>query len=406
LILGTDLVAVQDLLAQWQDGDLPSLSENTQFAGVRRNVTGGSEPPQLIWFVDPINAVREFGRGDTNATVAIALFPSLGLDGLQGLGGSLAFGQEQFDTVGRWHILLNPPRTGIVELIALQTGDVTPEPWVPAEVATYATVHWDVKKTYKKLGAMIDSFQGEGAFRRQVQSRLPPGVELDVEKELISLLAGRMTYITQIEEPITPRSQSPLVGIKLVDAKQAQSVFDRLVDGFSNILERKNYLGKPYVQYRPANAQDTEDSRIQPRPCFGIVGDYLLIGRESLWQKAMLATSDPSKGLGQSLDFKLIASKAQRQSGGNRPSMFSFQRPEEGLRFMHGLATADSTRAGLARQAENNPFMKEVNEALNQNPLPPLSALKKYVAPGGAVMINDEAGIRYTTFTLRRSDEN
>lgn len=407
LILSTDLMAVRDLLSQWKDSSLPSFSNNPQFGAIKHNVVSGSEEPQLVWFIDPINMVRELGRGNTNATVAIALFPALGLDGLQGIGGSIAFAQGQFDSVSRLHLLLNSPRTGVVELVALDVGDVTPERWVPAKTATYMTVHWNVQKTYKKLGTLIDSFQGQGSFKRQVQQRLPAGVELDIETELLPLLAGRITYITHIEEPITPRSQSPLIGVKLVDGKQAQGVFDRLASGFDNLVERKNYLGKPYVKYRQAEVADEEQARnqLQLRPCFAIVGDYLLIGRESLLEKAIVATSDPSKSLGESLDFKLIASKAQRQSGGNRPSMFSFQRPEEGLRFLHGLATADGTRQGLERGGENNPFLKDLNKALNTNPLPPLSALQKYVAPGGGVMISDDTGIRYTSFTLRRMEE-
>jgi hypothetical protein len=194
------------------------------------------------------------------------------------------------------------------------------------------------------------------------------------------------------------------LGIRLVDGKQAQNVFDRIAQGFDSVLERKRYVGKPYVKYRPSQAPDDETSSAPP-PCFAIFGDYLLMGRESLLQKAMLATSDPSRSLGQSLDLKLIASKAQRQSGGSRPSMFTFQRPEEGLRFMYGLATADSTREGLQRRSEDNPFLKDLNKALHDNPLPPLSVLQKYVAPGGAVLISDQTGIRYTSFTLRRMDE-
>ncbi len=404
LIVSTDLLAVRDLLAQWKDPSLPSFADNTQFGAVRHNVGSGSEEPQLLWFVDPVNIVREVGRGNTGATVAIALFPSLGVDGIQGVGGSVALAQGQFDSVSRMYLLLSSPRTGVVELVALDTGDVTPERWVPSQTATYTSLHWNVKKTYKKLGTLIDSFQGEGAFKRQVQQRVPMGVELDIETELLPLLAGRITYITYIQEPITPRSQSMLLGIKLTDPKAAQPIFDRLAHGFDHTIERKNYLGKSYVKFRPAELEDPQQAANQMRPCFGIVDDYLLIGRESLFEKAVIAMTDPSKCLGESLDFKLIASKAQRQSGGSRPSLFSFQRPEEGLRFLHGLANADSTRQGLERGAENNPFLKDLNKALNSNPLPSLSALQKYVAPGGAVMVSDETGIRYTNFTLRRTE--
>jgi len=77
-------------------------------------------------------------------------------------------------------------------------------------------------------------------------------------------------------------------------------------------------------------------------------------------------------------------------------------RPEEALRFVYELARADTTKKGLENAAENNPFLKNVDKALKDNPLPAFSVLAKYFAPGGGMMVNDETGIHYMTFTLKR----
>jgi hypothetical protein len=82
--------------------------------------------------------------------------------------------------------------------------------------------------------------------------------------------------------------------------------------------------------------------------------------------------------------------------------MVQFSRPEEGLRFWYDLATSENTKQRLAGGAENNRYLRSLDQALKDNPLPPFAVLAKYMAPGGGMMVNDETGIHYSTFTLRR----
>lgn len=409
LAVSTDLAALEDLLAAWKGGQAATLSQNPDFAAIAKSVAGAAgEEPQVSWFVDPVNAVRALGQNSSQAQVGLALLPVLGLDGLKGLGGSLSFSTGQFDYINRAHVLLEEPRAGVVEMVALGTGEVVPESWAPAQTANYWTVYWNAQTTYGKLARLVNSFQGEGAFQRQAQQRLLDRSDVDLEREVLPALAGRFTYLTAIEEPITPRSQSQLIGIKLKDAAAFQATFDKVAASYQDVTVKGSFGGVAYVKYAPPELGEAPaaagEAPQRPRPCFALVGDYLLIGRESLLEKAIVASQDSRKSLADALDFKLIASKAQRQAGGGLPSLFNFNRPEEGLRFMYGLATADSTRESLTRRGDNSPFLKNLNQALQQNPLPPLSTLEKYVAPGGAVLIDNETGWHYTSFTLRRAE--
>jgi len=47
-------------------------------------------------------------------------------------------------------------------MLALDAGDVTPEPWVPHDSALYMTLNWDLKQTYHELVRLYDIFQGMG----------------------------------------------------------------------------------------------------------------------------------------------------------------------------------------------------------------------------------------------------
>ena len=46
--------------------------------------------------------------------------------------------------------------------------------------------------------------------------------------------------------------------------------------------------------------------------------------------------------------------------------------------------------------------LEHASKILKDNPLPAFSVLAKYFAPGGGMMVNDETGIHYMTFTLKR----
>jgi hypothetical protein len=39
---------------------------------------------------------------------------------------------------------------------------------------------------------------------------------------------------------------------------------------------------------------------------------------------------------------------------------------------------------------------------LEQHPLPPFEVLQRYLAPGGTVVVDDDTGLHYTDFSLRR----
>ena len=82
--------------------------------------------------------------------------------------------------------------------------------------------------------------------------------------------------------------------------------------------------------------------------------------------------------------------------------MVTFSRPEEALRFVYELIRAENTQKGLDSASENNDFLRNVNKAMKDNPLPAFSVLAKYFAPGGGMMVNDETGVHYMSFTMRR----
>ena len=56
----------------------------------------------------------------------------------------------------------------------------------------------------------------------------------------------------------------------------------------------------------------------------------------------------------------------------------------------------------LAAGAQDNPFLQTLNQALEDNPLPPFAVIRKYLAPTGSILRSDDSGFHYIGFSLRR----
>jgi hypothetical protein len=336
--------------------------------------------------------------------VALAVLPALGMDGLTAIGGGVTFDTEQFDSEIHAHISLEPPRTGIIKMIALEAGNSEPETWIPADVASYMTLHWNFEQTFTELAMLYDSFNGEGALSKLLQHRFLQPTGLDLENRLLPGLEGRVTYITWFQTPTTPQSLTLLVALKLKDTDVFVQALDRVFALGAGRIAKETWGGQTY--YQTLVAADLPDDQRPPAPCFGILGDYLLVAnRVGLYKKAITTMSGRSESLSDDLEFKLIASKTRRQNGGESPAMFWFSRPEETVRWLYDLVNSEPTRQRLSRQAENDGFARALNKAIQENPLPPFRVLRQYMAPSGAMVVNDQTGLHYMRFTLRRKSQ-
>ncbi|MBC8350786.1 MAG: hypothetical protein H8E66_02290 [Planctomycetes bacterium] len=405
--LSSDEVMLAQVLGVWDGDEVESLATNRTFTAImKRSVGFKDEPPQITWYADPFSLAKRAIRGNFSAQAGISLLSGLGINGVKAIGGSLILGTEEFDGIFHTHVMLENPRNGVLKMIAFEAGEVTPEPWVPKDAASYTSLNWNVDKTYAELTRLYDTFRGEEAWQTQVVERIANGLDIDLEREVVEGLEGRATMVSWMQRPARLNSQSRLIGLKLNDPDRTRAMLDRVAAKFSERLEQKTYGGTTYYRAevgRRRNQQQNSELVRLPTPCLAVVGDYFLAtDSEKLFEQVVIAKSDVSLSLANELDFKLIASKIKRQQGETKAGMISFNRPEEGFRSLYELATAASTQSRLATASENNGVFRALNGALTNNPLPPFAVLARYLAPGGALVTDDETGIHYTAFTLRR----
>jgi len=408
VVVGSGAESLGQVISHWNgDDESDTLARDADFAAVMRRSGRKDQKPHLVWYADPIGLMRSIGQEDAGVQITLAMFPALGLDGIKALGGSFTLDAGQFDSVAVWHVLLEAPRDAILKMIAFRPGEIEPEPWVPGDAASYMTLHWDFQTTFDELVAVYDSFRGEGSLSQLLGKGAMETIGLDVEKELLPALAGRVSLCSRIQRPITLRSAATAIGIELKAPEALAEALERVATKHELFLERKSYGGNEYFQITPRRRNDRPDAPPQPIPCFGIVGDYLMLtNHPGLYETVILTSQGGMEPLADSLDFKLIASNIRRQSGGVEPAMISFERPQEGLRFYYELGTADETRRTLRENAKDNPFLKTLDTALDENPLPPFAVIEQYFAPGGAMLVDDAGGLHYMGFSLRRKTES
>lgn len=406
-VVGTDVEVVKQLLAVWNGGKGGTISNSPDYTDIMRRCGGSaSEKPQLTWWANPIGIMRGIGQENTGVRVAVATLPALGLDGLTAVGGSVTFDAGQFDSVMHAHVLLHPNRSGVIKMVALRSGDSKPQRWVPADVASYTTLHWNVGQTFKELATLYDSFNGEGALAQFLQRRFLEPTGLDLEKELLPELEGRVTLLSWFERPVTPQSQAILLAVKLKDTKVFEKAVEKVFSLAEGNIAKETWAGMTYYQVRPQVPDDLPPNQLPPQPCFGILDDYLLVTtRVGLYKKVVTTLREGAKSLADDPEFKLIVGKIRRQSGGKSPAMVSFNRPEETVRWLYDMATSQQTQEQLGQQAENSRFFRTLNTAMQENPLPPFAVLRQYLAPGGAMVVDDQTGLHYMSFTLQRKSD-
>ena len=405
MVVCSNVAAAKQILSRWTDGNEDSLFKNRKFTNIMDRCRGTKdEEPQIKFYADPIAIAYQLTRDNMAGRIGLAVIPSLGLDGVKAVGGSFVFASEDFDGIMHFHLQLGVPRNGLVDLIALDSGDDTPPPWVPADVVAYSSFHWNFDQTYTKGTKLWDTFQGDGAGARILNDRSNRILGLNLEQEILPAVTGHLIHLQWIRRPVHfPDSQQQMWAIQLRDPSAFMETFNKSVAYFGDRFERKNFNGVTYFRMT-GRGNDENDTR--PDPSFALWKDWILVADRSGIVEHILSQGDAAETpLSAALEYKLIASRIKKQCGDAPPGMLSFDRPDEQWRYFYDLAASDATRDALKQQTSknpDNPFFNALDQGLSQNPLPPWEAISKYFAPDGAMITEDPSGLHYMAFALRR----
>jgi hypothetical protein len=423
-LMATHLINVWEGTAAETDR---TLSDNRKFTDIMRNSVGADNyQPQISFFADPLTLINATTRDNFQAQAVLALLPTLGVDGFKAIGGSVILAPPGFDSVAHFHLSLGTPRRGVLNLLTFGSGDLTPESWIPGDVADYSTVFWDLEKTYAEVEKLVDQILGAGYLENLVEENVNLPTGWNLRDDVIGQIDGRLTMIGKVLEPIRLNSLSRLISVKLKEPDVFAKFIAENIEQFEVPFEQKEHRGTTYYLISTPNGRRGQPNGIevtfqqpdgvpaqpnpgesfrqnfrQPQPTFAIVDGYLVVADSFEIVEAVI---DTAAGEGEKLadqnDFQLIVDQIKAQTGEIQPSAISFSRPEHSLKMMYDVLLGDSVQDTIINQAADNQFFRVLNSAFQDHPLPAFSAISKHLAPTGGVLFNRPTGLHYMSFSL------
>ena len=412
MIACSDPNYLEQLAAVWLGtaGEWSCLADNRRFTSILSRCVGTQgERPQLSFFADPLAVIRQFAPNNATATTTLAMLPAFGIDGIQGVGGSWIVAPPDFDSIAHFHVLLGSPRKSILALLRPKSGSTTPENWVPETAAGYSTLNWDFASTIKAIEQLYNQFRGPDAFNTEAIARVSNQLKIDLRKDVLENLEGRVTIVQGFVRPVAINSGSNIYAIKMRNiAVIKNTVFPILKEQIEarteTTTENFGKVTATIFKSRQGRNPPSPDSPIRtPEICVAFVDDYLIVS-DSKYMMGQVADclSGSTNRLVDALDFQLISDRITAQLQNKECSALTYSRPEESLQLFYELARDTKNVERLRANSENNGFFKALLAGLDKRELPPFSVIAKYLAPSGGFLVDEDTGMHYMTFSLRR----
>lgn len=378
--------------------DYPSFS-----ATLREIMPGAEEPPQAVFYVDPIGVLEATAGRNTGYRIAAATFPALGIDGIKAIGGTMWLATDKWDSLVRGHLLLGVPRSGVVKVARLETGELAPPKFIPASVESLMAAETNPLRLFDDIASLYDRFQYDGAFREVVTKNLSNKMGVDFENDIIAHLAGSVFYVTGYDESGKEVGGKPSLVLPLVDTTAAQATLDKLKEKFPDLFEEQTFGSLTYHAIVPGRMRERPPSERFFSPAVAIVDDCLVVTQSTPILKQMIEARDGQRPrLADSIQYRLVMSRLKRLTRGEPFSGVAYQDSEPMFRHFYGLATAEDSVERLDGLAERVTFFKYVREVIDGVELPPIETILKYNAPGGLVMIDTPTGWHVIGFGFKR----
>jgi hypothetical protein len=396
--IASDVDALKDFISH-ADGRSDSLASVESFAKTKAKL--GSEAP-VSWFLDINKTVKLLAKVGQAAQGGAgqnpeAMLQILGLNGLKAAGGNLTLNAGPYDSMSKTFFLAPAPIQGVLKLFSMPSANLRPESWVPATVATYQTMSWDLDGAYEALNDLVNQFQ-PGMLNLLEQQLVGPngGAPLSLKKDIFGPLGDRLTMVSDFKKPIKEDSQRILVGVALEDAKAFQNTLTRIIEIAQGSPTKREFQGTTIYDFKipdmPNPNGGPNQNPFKNGISVAIAKDTLFAASEPALLESVLRGG--SATLGDSPDFQAVAKAIPAKT-----STLVYARSEEQARVSY-----DMLKSGQFEQAlKASPNGPDVSKVFDKSKLPDFSVFAKYMTQGGSFGQLEDDGMTFTSFTLRKS---
>jgi hypothetical protein len=441
-LIATDHMEVADHLADRCNGKtVPTLADDVAAFQVTLDrcakQADTATEPDVVGFFEPLGYARvsreALGTRRTRRTDMIKALEKQGFDALQGIGGTVRL--KQGDNDAEFRAFVYAPAVPAAEkdkyLLAARVlrfagkGDLTPQPWIPANVSSYSSALWDLTGAFDYIGTLVDEVAGQEGFWGDFQDSLredPSGPMIDLKRDIINHLGDRVTVFSDVVMPIAPESERILVAISLANPAAMEKSINRMMKN-DPATEKHEFEGRIIWEIVPEEEddfgvsftegdfvsigdddalEDEDQANAEPflaSAAISVVDGHLMISSHVDYIMDIIQRKKDAPALGTEEDLQTIEKSLQALGASETDTLRSFLRLGEISRVSYELLREGKMpeSQGLFGQALNRFFASEKKgekrqQRIKGDKLPPFDKIEKYFGPAGIYVRTEEDG--------------
>ena len=443
---------LDDLFVRWAGGEIKKvrpLAENRKFITIsKRCSVADGMLPDVRFFVDPIGIFKSAARGDAGMQFAIALLPTLGLDGLSAIGGNLFIDRDDYESISHGHVLLASTKEGIFDAVALKSDTYEPEPWVPVEIAQYMTTSWDVPQMLAGIKDMSDKIvegQFDNFFDRIAKRLESSGVEVRPEEILGEYLSGRITFVRPILSSTEINGIGNAISFGLNEVELFDDVLNILYSDNADEVPEKEIqektvgsttywvISQEYLERQRSNRKQRRQRRLQRKKkraeqrgdvfvpenevdfdlreqdwAFGIIGESFVISdSEEFFLKAEETFDGEGDPLADDESFLNHVEIGTKLIKTDLPAgVFYFDSVRE-IEFYLQMLDQDNFQNvfQVVADMDDSGFFADIKTSIDQHGFPEIEEIKNYLSNSGGFITSDDSGYHFLFYQQRPDRE-
>ena len=451
--INDDLLAASDnqgviegILARQAEAQTDSLSRLAAYEGItnRCREAAGELAPHIRWFVDPFgyaDSIRVLEADDQprrKGQDMLKILKNQGFTAIEGIGGFVNFYAAPYEMLHRTFIYAPGNKSGerfelAARMLELPNGgEFLPPEWVPRDVVSYAAVNLDTKNAFEMSKTLVNEIVGDEVFEDVLESIHTDenGPQIDVRADLVAHLGNRVTIISDLQLPVTPKSERMMIGIETTNPKALavtirkqmetdEDARERMIHGHVvwEIVDEQTELPMVTIENSPdfgfgdaksdeEQPAEEEEKALLPNSAVTVAHGQLFVATHIDILAKVLSDEADRGSLGASNDFHRVESEIAKlrlpeQSGQ------TFVRTDDAYRGVYELL-----KTGRMPEAESmvgkllNALLGEGKEGvlrtqrIDGSKLPDYDLVRRYLGPAGMTVTTEANGWMLTGFTL------
>ncbi len=225
LLAADDLASLQALIDAKMAGLNSSLAKSQLFQDVMKKIPMQAEQTDVEYFVRPIGLAKLLrsisGKPITTQTDVLKVLDNQGFGKISAAVGRLRMADQGFDVFHEAFVKTELPLPESVQVLDFpNTAGTTIPSWVTPRAASFLAVAWNAKEAFWKVKSIVDELAGQkGVFDSVIEGIQtdPVGPQIDIKNQVLPFITSEIYSINEIVLPITPDSRRSLIAVRIND---------------------------------------------------------------------------------------------------------------------------------------------------------------------------------------------